>query len=81
MHVDDSVFDAYLKSLNAWHLELAITASALENLTLSSELDILGSPLANLVYILQHRFDDLVESCPFPTFDNKSVIVLEVSHD
>lgn len=80
MLVDDSVYNAYLESLNLWHLELAITASAFKNLSLSSEVDNLGEPLADLVYILQHRFDDLVESCPFPSFISSSVNVLEVSH-
>jgi hypothetical protein len=80
MLVDDSVYKAYLESLNMWHLELAITASALKNLSLSHDVDNLGEPLADLVYILQHRFDDLVESCPFPSFTESSVIALGVSH-
>ncbi len=81
MLVDDSVYEAYLESLNMWHLELAITASALKNLSLSHDIDNLGEPLADLVYILQHRFDDLVESCPFPSFPSSSMNVLEVCHD
>lgn len=66
MPIDDNALKAHVESLNAWHLELAITASAFKNLSLSSEVDNLGEPLADLVYILQQKLDALVDSCPFP---------------
>jgi hypothetical protein len=67
MPIDDNALKAHVESLNAWHLELAITASALKNLSLASEVDNLGEPLADLVYILQQKLDALVDSCPFPS--------------
>ena len=46
MLVDDSVIGAYLKSLNAWHLEFAITTSALKNVSLSHQVDQLGRAIS-----------------------------------
>ena len=69
MHANDNVLHNYIQSLNTWHSELAGAASALKCLTESSQLTNLDHCYADLAYILQHRFDELVESCPFPSVD------------
>lgn len=51
------------EDLNTWHLDLSITADALEHVLMSIE-DPIG--LSATAYILRRRLADLVESCPFP---------------
>lgn len=49
--------------LNTWHLDLAITADALEHVLMAIEEPV---GLSATAYILRRRLADLVEHCPFP---------------
>jgi len=53
----------HAERLNTWHLDLAITADALEHVLMAIEEPMGPSATA---YILRLRLADLVESCPFP---------------
>jgi len=53
----------HAERLNTWHLDLAITADALEHILMAIEEPV---GLSATAYILRLRLADLVESCPFP---------------
>lgn len=52
----------YLEQLNDWHMELAITVTAVERFLSMSDDDELGA----LGHVVKSRLRALVESCPFP---------------
>lgn len=54
---------AYLSQLNAWHLDLAITADAI-NHTLADIDEPEG--LSATAHVLKNHLIELVKSCPFP---------------
>ena len=66
MLIDDNALKAYADSLNAWHLDLGITVNALKCFLLSNQVDKLDDYYADLIYVLQQKLDNLLESCPFP---------------
>lgn len=80
MQADNNLLHDYVQSLNAWHLELATLASALKCFSYSNQVDCLENSYADLVHIFQQRFDELVESCPFPAV-NEVVKPEEKSHE
>lgn len=49
--------------LNTWHLDLSITADALDHVLMAIEEPV---GLSATAYILRRRLSDLVESFPFP---------------
>ena len=80
---------SHLERLNAWHLDLAITADALEHVLMAIEEPV---GLSATAYILRLRLADLVESCPFSAstpaasmpeqdFDPSDFDQIEARHD
>jgi hypothetical protein len=53
----------HAERLNIWHLDLSITADAVEHILMAIEEPV---GLSATAYILRRRLADLVESCPFP---------------
>lgn len=64
MQTDDSVLKVDNKSLSDWHLQLGITVSALKCFSSSNQVDLLDDEYSDLVFVIQHRLDELVESFP-----------------
>ena len=55
---------AYTGSLNAWHLELAITQQGIAKLLL--DLSALDDDLGAIAPVMALRLAALVDTCPFP---------------
>ena len=57
-----SAVGEYDRQLNCWHLELAMLRDLVNHLLLQFEEDWTSSA----AHICRHRFDQLIDSCPFP---------------
>lgn len=55
--------ETYFDKLNRWHLDLAILQSAVDHLVSSLEE---SEGVHSTARVLSDRFDQLVQSCPFP---------------
>lgn len=53
----------HAERLNAWHLEMAILADAIEHVLTGIEEP---EGLSATAHVLKNRLQELVESCPFP---------------
>lgn len=53
----------HAERLNAWHLDLAITADAIDHVLAGIENP---TGLSATAHVLKTRLIELVESCPFP---------------